>query len=173
MHLRARLPPFSEPQGQGGGAALLSPSSPSPSGSPHFSSFSLIMQHTADPPRTKPGPQAQRPRRFCLFGIPGAFFSSLQNLLPDSELSLSFPRCADESPATSTLASLAGHHQRSLAFHPSNPSQDSIPTLAARTHHAPCLYPLSAILGPTLFRILLFSPCPNPSGELLQPPTGD
>lgn len=34
--LGARVPPSSEPQGQGGGAVL---PSPSPSGSPHFSSF--------------------------------------------------------------------------------------------------------------------------------------
>lgn len=86
--------------GRGGAPLFLLPL-PLPLGFSPLQQFSLIMQHTADPPCTKPGPPAQRPQRSCLFGVPGVFFR-LQNLLPDLMLSLWFPRCANKILATST-----------------------------------------------------------------------
>jgi hypothetical protein len=86
--------------GRGGAPLFLLPL-PLPLGFSPLQQFSLIMQHTADPPRTKPGPPAQRPRRSCLFGIPEAFFRP-QNLLPDLVLPLLFFRCANKTLATPT-----------------------------------------------------------------------
>lgn len=109
-HLRARLPPPHLPRSfkvRGEGRRFPRPPSPPPPllplplslplGFSPLQQFSLIMQHTADPQRTKPGPPVQGPRRSRSHGSQRLFHCA-ENPRPALMSTLSSARGLPTSP---------------------------------------------------------------------------
>lgn len=114
------------------------PSPPLPLGFSPLQQFSLIMQHTADPQRTKPGLPAQGPRHHRLWGFPLALGAGggRQSLQPAWIITLSCPL----SPPTSLGAG-----------YPTGPS-----ALTRTTSHLPRPQALDVVtaLAPALSHLL-------------------
>lgn len=178
-HLRARLPPPPHlPRSfkvRGEGRRFPRPPSPPPLplslplGFSPLQQFSLIMQHTAEPQRTKPGPPVQGPRRSCSHGSHWLIHRA-QSLCPASMLTCSGARGLPTSPGEFYLPFIfqVSHYSLDLTTFRSNPVSLHpllfLPTTPFR-HPAP--------LGTTLFHI---TPSPQAlilCGAFLNPRKGD
>ena len=161
-HLRARLPPPHLPRSfkvRGEGRRFPRPPSPPPLplslplGFSPLQQFSLIMQHTAEPQRTKPGPPVQGPRRSCPHGSHWLIHRA-QSPCPASMLT-----CSPTSPGEFYLPLIfqVSHYSLDLTIFRSalSPSIRSV-----SPHSTPFRHP--APLGTTLFHIT-----PSPQALIL------